>query len=161
MQQLSPTQGPSSCPLQHLLQRTTVSIIPPPQGDARDDGRWGGRKSPVQLLYLITLSNLPSDSDWCITNLIIYRIVVSCHLLDTSGAGFFQVQGVVQFYWDAEITLLKLCKFVWLCSQGNKCVFNLCRACCKKRAFRETADCPGKCSTATVRWKVPHCTLIT
>ncbi|XP_069887793.1 tRNA-dihydrouridine(16/17) synthase [NAD(P)(+)]-like isoform X1 [Dipodomys merriami] len=27
--------------------------------------------------------------------------------------------------------------------KGNRCVFNLCRACCKKRAFRETADCPG------------------
>ncbi|KAJ7315948.1 hypothetical protein JRQ81_002110 [Phrynocephalus forsythii] len=27
--------------------------------------------------------------------------------------------------------------------KGNKCVFNLCRGCCKKRAFRETADCPG------------------
>lgn len=28
-------------------------------------------------------------------------------------------------------------------AQGNRCVFNLCRGCCKKRAFRETADCPG------------------
>ncbi|XP_009277673.1 PREDICTED: tRNA-dihydrouridine(16/17) synthase [NAD(P)(+)]-like isoform X2 [Aptenodytes forsteri] len=27
--------------------------------------------------------------------------------------------------------------------KGNKCVFNMCRGCCKKRAFRETADCPG------------------
>ncbi|XP_023367064.1 tRNA-dihydrouridine(16/17) synthase [NAD(P)(+)]-like isoform X3 [Otolemur garnettii] len=27
--------------------------------------------------------------------------------------------------------------------KGNRCVFNLCRGCCKKRAFRETADCPG------------------
>uniref|UniRef100_H3ATB8 tRNA-dihydrouridine(16/17) synthase [NAD(P)(+)]-like n=1 Tax=Latimeria chalumnae TaxID=7897 RepID=H3ATB8_LATCH len=27
--------------------------------------------------------------------------------------------------------------------KGNKCVFNLCRGCCKKKAFRETADCPG------------------
>ncbi|XP_028912645.1 tRNA-dihydrouridine(16/17) synthase [NAD(P)(+)]-like [Ornithorhynchus anatinus] len=27
--------------------------------------------------------------------------------------------------------------------KGNKCVFNLCRGCCKKRAFKETADCPG------------------
>jgi len=31
-------------------------------------------------------------------------------------------------------------------TQGNKCVFNMCRGCCKKRAFKETADCPGKCS---------------
>lgn len=29
-------------------------------------------------------------------------------------------------------------------TQGNRCVFNLCRGCCKKRAFRETADCPGE-----------------
>ncbi|KAB0396046.1 hypothetical protein E2I00_012926, partial [Balaenoptera physalus] len=29
------------------------------------------------------------------------------------------------------------------CVQGNRCVFNLCRGCCKKRAFKETADCPG------------------
>lgn len=28
--------------------------------------------------------------------------------------------------------------------QGNRCVFNLCRGCCKKRAFKETADCPGE-----------------
>ncbi|NXI49651.1 FAS synthase, partial [Chloroceryle aenea] len=27
--------------------------------------------------------------------------------------------------------------------KGNRCVFNMCRGCCKKRAFRETADCPG------------------
>lgn len=27
--------------------------------------------------------------------------------------------------------------------KGNKCVFNLCRGCCKKKAFKETADCPG------------------
>ncbi|XP_053515022.1 tRNA-dihydrouridine(16/17) synthase [NAD(P)(+)]-like isoform X3 [Artibeus jamaicensis] len=27
--------------------------------------------------------------------------------------------------------------------KGNRCVFNLCRGCCKKRAFRETADCQG------------------
>ncbi|KAM8785579.1 tRNA-dihydrouridine(16/17) synthase [NAD(P)(+)]-like isoform 3-T3 [Rhynchonycteris naso] len=27
--------------------------------------------------------------------------------------------------------------------KGNRCVFNLCRGCCKKRALRETADCPG------------------
>ncbi|XP_054449219.1 tRNA-dihydrouridine(16/17) synthase [NAD(P)(+)]-like isoform X2 [Pteronotus mesoamericanus] len=27
--------------------------------------------------------------------------------------------------------------------KGNRCVFNLCRSCCKKRAFKETADCPG------------------
>lgn len=27
--------------------------------------------------------------------------------------------------------------------KGSRCVFELCRACCKKRAFRETADCPG------------------
>ncbi|XP_037666599.1 tRNA-dihydrouridine(16/17) synthase [NAD(P)(+)]-like isoform X2 [Choloepus didactylus] len=27
--------------------------------------------------------------------------------------------------------------------KGNRCVFHLCRGCCKKRAFRETADCPG------------------
>ncbi|XP_013879759.1 tRNA-dihydrouridine(16/17) synthase [NAD(P)(+)]-like [Austrofundulus limnaeus] len=25
--------------------------------------------------------------------------------------------------------------------KGNKCVFNLCRACCKKKAFKEVADC--------------------
>ncbi|XP_044153256.1 tRNA-dihydrouridine(16/17) synthase [NAD(P)(+)]-like [Bufo gargarizans] len=27
--------------------------------------------------------------------------------------------------------------------KGNKCVFNLCRGCCKKKAFRELADCAG------------------
>uniref|UniRef100_A0A8C7YVX5 tRNA-dihydrouridine(16/17) synthase [NAD(P)(+)]-like n=1 Tax=Oryzias sinensis TaxID=183150 RepID=A0A8C7YVX5_9TELE len=27
--------------------------------------------------------------------------------------------------------------------QGNKCVFNLCRGCCKKKAFKEVADCPS------------------
>ncbi|XP_030645629.1 tRNA-dihydrouridine(16/17) synthase [NAD(P)(+)]-like [Chanos chanos] len=27
--------------------------------------------------------------------------------------------------------------------KGNKCVFHLCRACCKKKAWREVADCPG------------------
>ncbi|KAK6478281.1 tRNA-dihydrouridine(16/17) synthase [Huso huso] len=27
--------------------------------------------------------------------------------------------------------------------KGNKCVFSLCRGCCKKKAFKETADCPG------------------
>ncbi|XP_012410428.1 tRNA-dihydrouridine(16/17) synthase [NAD(P)(+)]-like [Trichechus manatus latirostris] len=27
--------------------------------------------------------------------------------------------------------------------KGNRCVFNLCRGCCKKRAFKESADCPG------------------
>ncbi|KAG8507563.1 tRNA-dihydrouridine(16/17) synthase [NAD(P)(+)]-like [Galemys pyrenaicus] len=27
--------------------------------------------------------------------------------------------------------------------KGSRCVFDLCRGCCKKRAFRETADCPG------------------
>ncbi|XP_076852549.1 tRNA-dihydrouridine(16/17) synthase [NAD(P)(+)]-like [Brachyhypopomus gauderio] len=27
--------------------------------------------------------------------------------------------------------------------KGNKCVFNLCRGCCKKKAFKEVADCPG------------------
>ncbi|KAM4890327.1 tRNA-dihydrouridine(16/17) synthase [NAD(P)(+)]-like isoform 1-T1 [Sylvia borin] len=27
--------------------------------------------------------------------------------------------------------------------KGNKCVFNMCRGCCKKRAFKEVADCPG------------------
>lgn len=32
-----------------------------------------------------------------------------------------------------------------LSTQGNKCVFDMCRACCKKRAFRDTADCPGGC----------------
>lgn len=33
----------------------------------------------------------------------------------------------------------------WLsCVQGNRCVFNLCRGCCKKRAFKEMADCPGE-----------------
>lgn len=25
--------------------------------------------------------------------------------------------------------------------KGNKCVFNLCRGCCKKKAFKEVADC--------------------
>lgn len=29
-------------------------------------------------------------------------------------------------------------------AQGNRCVFSLCRGCCKKRAFRETADCQGE-----------------
>lgn len=28
--------------------------------------------------------------------------------------------------------------------QGNKCVFNLCRGCCKKKAYKEVADCPGE-----------------
>ncbi|KAL4648125.1 tRNA-dihydrouridine(16/17) synthase NAD(P)(+)-like [Arapaima gigas] len=27
--------------------------------------------------------------------------------------------------------------------KGSKCVFNLCRGCCKKAAFKATADCPG------------------
>ncbi|KAM3923399.1 tRNA-dihydrouridine(16/17) synthase [NAD(P)(+)]-like [Leptodactylus fuscus] len=27
--------------------------------------------------------------------------------------------------------------------KGNKCVFHLCRSCCKKKAFRELADCAG------------------
>ncbi|XP_023813631.1 tRNA-dihydrouridine(16/17) synthase [NAD(P)(+)]-like isoform X3 [Oryzias latipes] len=27
--------------------------------------------------------------------------------------------------------------------KGNKCVFNLCRGCCKKKAFKEVADCPS------------------
>ncbi|KAM4673781.1 tRNA-dihydrouridine(16/17) synthase [NAD(P)(+)]-like isoform 2-T4 [Amazona ochrocephala] len=27
--------------------------------------------------------------------------------------------------------------------KGNKCVFNMCRGCCKKSAFKATADCPG------------------
>uniref|UniRef100_A0A1A7XS06 tRNA-dihydrouridine(16/17) synthase [NAD(P)(+)]-like n=2 Tax=Iconisemion striatum TaxID=60296 RepID=A0A1A7XS06_9TELE len=27
--------------------------------------------------------------------------------------------------------------------KGNKCVFNLCRGCCKKKAFKEMADCPS------------------
>ncbi|KAG8565106.1 hypothetical protein GDO81_012714 [Engystomops pustulosus] len=27
--------------------------------------------------------------------------------------------------------------------KGNKCVFNLCRSCCKTKAFRELADCAG------------------
>lgn len=27
--------------------------------------------------------------------------------------------------------------------KGNKCVFNLCRGCCKKAAFNAVADCPG------------------
>uniref|UniRef100_A0A8C9TVB7 tRNA-dihydrouridine(16/17) synthase [NAD(P)(+)]-like n=1 Tax=Scleropages formosus TaxID=113540 RepID=A0A8C9TVB7_SCLFO len=27
--------------------------------------------------------------------------------------------------------------------KGTKCVFNLCRGCCKKAAFKATADCPG------------------
>lgn len=27
--------------------------------------------------------------------------------------------------------------------KGNRCVFNLCRGCCKKQASQETADCPG------------------
>ncbi|XP_078231138.1 tRNA-dihydrouridine(16/17) synthase [NAD(P)(+)]-like isoform X3 [Callithrix jacchus] len=29
------------------------------------------------------------------------------------------------------------------CAQGNRCVFSLCRGCCKRRASKETADCPG------------------
>uniref|UniRef100_A0A8C9ZA38 Dihydrouridine synthase 1-like (S. cerevisiae) n=1 Tax=Sander lucioperca TaxID=283035 RepID=A0A8C9ZA38_SANLU len=28
-------------------------------------------------------------------------------------------------------------------SDGNKCVFNLCRGCCKKKAYKEVADCPS------------------
>lgn len=27
--------------------------------------------------------------------------------------------------------------------KGNRCVFHLCRGCCKKKAFKEMADCPG------------------
>ncbi|KAM4716685.1 LOW QUALITY PROTEIN: tRNA-dihydrouridine(16/17) synthase [NAD(P)(+)]-like [Anableps anableps] len=27
--------------------------------------------------------------------------------------------------------------------KGNKCVFSLCRGCCKKKAFKEVADCPS------------------
>ncbi|XP_069577677.1 tRNA-dihydrouridine(16/17) synthase [NAD(P)(+)]-like [Brachyistius frenatus] len=27
--------------------------------------------------------------------------------------------------------------------KGSKCVFNLCRGCCKKKAYREVADCPS------------------
>ncbi|XP_043090937.1 tRNA-dihydrouridine(16/17) synthase [NAD(P)(+)]-like [Puntigrus tetrazona] len=27
--------------------------------------------------------------------------------------------------------------------KGNKCVFSLCRGCCKRKAFKEVADCPG------------------
>ncbi|KAM9780398.1 tRNA-dihydrouridine(16/17) synthase [NAD(P)(+)]-like [Neosynchiropus ocellatus] len=27
--------------------------------------------------------------------------------------------------------------------KGNKCIFNLCRGCCKKKAFKEVADCPS------------------
>uniref|UniRef100_A0A4W6F0V4 tRNA-dihydrouridine(16/17) synthase [NAD(P)(+)]-like n=1 Tax=Lates calcarifer TaxID=8187 RepID=A0A4W6F0V4_LATCA len=27
--------------------------------------------------------------------------------------------------------------------KGNKCVFNLCRGCCKKKAYKEVADCPN------------------
>ncbi|KAK2091538.1 tRNA-dihydrouridine(16/17) synthase [NAD(P)(+)]-like protein, partial [Saguinus oedipus] len=27
--------------------------------------------------------------------------------------------------------------------KGNRCVFSLCRGCCKRRATKETADCPG------------------
>ncbi|XP_028311000.1 tRNA-dihydrouridine(16/17) synthase [NAD(P)(+)]-like [Gouania willdenowi] len=27
--------------------------------------------------------------------------------------------------------------------KGNKCVFNLCRGCCKKKAFKTVADCPS------------------
>uniref|UniRef100_A0AAX7VVW2 tRNA-dihydrouridine(16/17) synthase [NAD(P)(+)]-like n=1 Tax=Astatotilapia calliptera TaxID=8154 RepID=A0AAX7VVW2_ASTCA len=27
--------------------------------------------------------------------------------------------------------------------QGNKCVFSLCRGCCKKKAYKEVADCPS------------------
>ncbi|KAG7279434.1 hypothetical protein CRUP_038207 [Coryphaenoides rupestris] len=27
--------------------------------------------------------------------------------------------------------------------KGNKCVFHLCRACCKKKAYKEVADCPS------------------
>lgn len=27
--------------------------------------------------------------------------------------------------------------------KGNKCVFNLCRGCCKKAAYKAVADCPG------------------
>ncbi|XP_060758113.1 tRNA-dihydrouridine(16/17) synthase [NAD(P)(+)]-like [Neoarius graeffei] len=27
--------------------------------------------------------------------------------------------------------------------KGNKCVFNLCRGCCKKKSYKEVADCPG------------------
>lgn len=37
-------------------------------------------------------------------------------------------------------------------TQGNKCVFNMCRGCCKKRAFKETADCPGKSRSPHSSW---------
>lgn len=34
-------------------------------------------------------------------------------------------------------------------------MFNLCRGCCKKRAFKETADCPGE-ALATVPLTLPR-----
>ncbi|CAG5986559.1 unnamed protein product, partial [Menidia menidia] len=40
--------------------------------------------------------------------------------------------------------------------KGNKCVFNLCRGCCKKKAFKEVADCPShglRFKTKAERWK--------
>uniref|UniRef100_A0A3Q2CRL0 tRNA-dihydrouridine(16/17) synthase [NAD(P)(+)]-like n=1 Tax=Cyprinodon variegatus TaxID=28743 RepID=A0A3Q2CRL0_CYPVA len=38
--------------------------------------------------------------------------------------------------------------------QGNKCVFNLCRGCCKKKAFKEVADCPSDNKNNLVYMKV-------
>uniref|UniRef100_A0A7N6C171 tRNA-dihydrouridine(16/17) synthase [NAD(P)(+)]-like n=1 Tax=Anabas testudineus TaxID=64144 RepID=A0A7N6C171_ANATE len=35
--------------------------------------------------------------------------------------------------------------------KGNKCVFNLCRGCCKKKAFKEVADCPSQYTHAHTR----------
>ncbi|KAF3699543.1 tRNA-dihydrouridine(16/17) synthase [NAD(P)(+)]-like [Channa argus] len=40
--------------------------------------------------------------------------------------------------------------------KGNKCVFNLCRGCCKKKAFKEVADCPShglRFKTKAEKWK--------
>lgn len=35
--------------------------------------------------------------------------------------------------------------------QGNKCVFNLCRGCCKKKAFKEVADCPSEYTNTQIQ----------
>lgn len=44
--------------------------------------------------------------------------------------------------------------------QGNKCVFSLCRGCCKKKAYKEVADCPSKCVRTHTHSLMRCCVLI-